>query len=59
VGDGPKQPMTPLLETSFTGVGGRVEFGKNDKGEVTHIVFRIAGGRSSGGPEGGLKSAAG
>jgi hypothetical protein len=44
VGDGPKQPITPLLETSFTGVGGRVEFGKNDKGEVTHIVFRIAEG---------------
>jgi hypothetical protein len=44
VGDGPKQPMTPLSETSFTGVGGRVEFGKNDEGEATHIVLSIAEG---------------
>jgi hypothetical protein len=44
VGDGPKQPMTPLSETSFTGVSGRVEFGKNDEGEATHIVLSIAEG---------------
>jgi hypothetical protein len=44
MGDGPKQPMTALSETTFTGVGGRVEFGKDDKGEVTHIVFKIAEG---------------
>jgi len=30
IAGGPGQPMTPLSETSFTGFGGRVEFGKND-----------------------------
>ena len=44
LGGGPKQPMTPLSETSFTGVGGRIEFGRDDRGEVTHMVFRIADG---------------
>jgi hypothetical protein len=40
----PGQPMTPLSETSFTGVGGRVEFVKNDSGEVTHMMVRVAEG---------------
>ncbi|HEV3333385.1 MAG TPA: DUF3471 domain-containing protein [Bryobacteraceae bacterium] len=43
-GDGPKAPMTPLSETTFTGVGGTVEFGKGDNGEVTHLAIRIAEG---------------
>jgi hypothetical protein len=44
VGDGPKQPMTALSETTFTGVGGIVEFGKNERGEVTYLVMKIAEG---------------
>jgi hypothetical protein len=44
LGDGPKQPMTPLSETTFTGVGGTVEFGKDDSGQVTHLKIRIAEG---------------
>ncbi|MBZ5677731.1 MAG: hypothetical protein LAP61_26090 [Acidobacteriia bacterium] len=44
MGDGPKQPMTPISETIFTGFGGRVEFGKDDKGEVTHLTIRAAEG---------------
>jgi hypothetical protein len=44
VGDGPKMPMTPLSETTFTGVGGSVEFGKGDNGEVTHLTIKIAEG---------------
>jgi len=44
IGDGPKMPMTPLSETAFTGVGGNVEFAKNDRGEVTHLTIRVAEG---------------
>ena len=44
IGGGPGQPMTPLSETSFTGFGGRVEFAKDDSGEVTHMMIRIAEG---------------
>jgi hypothetical protein len=40
----PGQPMTPLSETSFSGLGGRVEFVKNDSGEVTHMMVRVAEG---------------
>lgn len=40
----PGQPMIALSETVFTGVGGYVEFGKNDRGEVTHMVIKIAEG---------------
>lgn len=43
-GDMPKQPMTALTETMFTGVGGYVEFGRNDKGETTHMIMKIAEG---------------
>jgi hypothetical protein len=41
-GNGPKQPMTALSETMFTGVGGRVEFG-NDNGQL-FMVISIAEG---------------
>jgi hypothetical protein len=44
MGDGPKQPITPLSETTFTGFGGRIEFGGNEKGGVTHFMVRIAEG---------------
>jgi hypothetical protein len=42
--DGPKQPVTALSETTFTGFGGRIEFVKNDQGEVAYFVVRIAEG---------------
>ena len=42
--DGPKQPMTPISETTFTGFGGRLEFGKDDSGKVTHLTIKIAEG---------------
>jgi len=44
LGDGPTMPMTALSETTFTGVGGTMEFGKNDKGEVAYLTIRIAEG---------------
>jgi hypothetical protein len=44
MGDGPKERMTPLSETLFTGFGGRLEFGKNDRGDVTHFTIKIAEG---------------
>ena len=43
IGDNPKQPLTALSETTFTGFGDRVEFAKNDKGEVTYLLIRING----------------
>jgi hypothetical protein len=42
--DGPKQLLTPLSETTFTALGGRIEFAENEKGEVTHFTLRIAEG---------------
>jgi hypothetical protein len=44
MGDGPKGPLTPLSETKFAAIGAQVEFGKNEKGEVTHITFTAAEG---------------
>jgi hypothetical protein len=41
---GPELPITPLSETSFAGAGARFEFGKNESGEVTHLIFRVAEG---------------
>jgi hypothetical protein len=41
---GTERPLTPLSETSFVGGGLRIEFGKNDSGEVTHLVVRAAEG---------------
>jgi hypothetical protein len=44
IADAPGEPMTPLSEITFTGFGGYIDFGKNDKGEVTHLTIRIAEG---------------
>ena len=44
MGDSPGQAMTPISQTTFTGFGGRIEFGKDDKGEVTHFTVKIAEG---------------
>jgi len=44
MGNGPSQPMTPLSETTFTGFGGRIEFGKNANGQVSHFIIKIAEG---------------
>ena len=43
-GNGPKRPITALSETSFSGLGSQFDFGKNDKGEVTHFMMRVAEG---------------
>jgi hypothetical protein len=42
--DGPKETMIPLSEITFTGFGGYIDFGKNDKGEIAYLVVRIAEG---------------
>lgn len=42
--DGPKDPMVALSEKTFTGFGGYIDFGKNEKGETTYLVIRIAEG---------------
>jgi hypothetical protein len=39
-----KQPMIPLSDTTFSTIGGRVEFFKNDRGAVTHMVFHAVEG---------------
>ncbi len=39
-----KQPMIPLSETTFSTLGSRLEFVKDDKGLFTHAVFRIVEG---------------
>jgi hypothetical protein len=44
MGDGPRQPMVPISETTFSGFGGRIEFVKNDKGEVSYFVIKAAEG---------------
>ncbi len=44
VGDGPKEPMLALSDKTFTGFGGYIDFNRNDKGEVTQIVIRVAEG---------------
>ena len=42
---GPKQPLTPLSLTEFaTDDGALVEFFKNDKGAVTHLIAHIVEG---------------
>ncbi len=48
VGNGPKRPITPLSETSFTSAGGLVNFGKDDSGEVTYIVLEAVEGKIRG-----------
>lgn len=42
--DGPKEEMVALSEVTFTGFGGYIDFGKNEKGETTYLVIRIAEG---------------
>lgn len=44
VGGKDPQEMIPLSNTTFSAVGGRVEFVADDKGTVTHIVFRAVEG---------------
>jgi hypothetical protein len=34
--------MVALSDTHFTKSGTHFEFGKNDKGEVTHLIIRLA-----------------
>ena len=47
-GDARKTVMTPLSENTFTNTSGPIEFGKNDKGEVTHMVMRLNRGEFRG-----------
>ena len=44
VGGKDPQPMIPLSDTLFSTVGGRLEFVPDDKGQVTHAIFRIVEG---------------
>ena len=39
-----KQPMIPLSETTFSVVGGRLDFVKDDRGAVTHLIFHAVEG---------------
>ena len=34
--------MIALSEVTFTGFGGYIDLGKNDQGEVDHLVVRLA-----------------
>ena len=43
-GNAPGETMHTINESTFTGVGGRVEFGKDDSGKVTHMIVKIAEG---------------
>jgi hypothetical protein len=45
VGNGPKRPITPTSETSFTSAGGPVEFFKDDKGAVAYVVLEGVEGK--------------
>ena len=36
--------MIALSEVTFTGFGGYIDLGKNDQGEVDHLVVRLAEG---------------
>ena len=45
LGNGPKDPITPLSETSFTSGGSRIEFGKDDNGAVVYIVLEAVEGK--------------
>jgi hypothetical protein len=38
------QPMIPLSETLFSTSGGRMEFVPDEKGHITHAIFRIVEG---------------
>ena len=41
---GSAAPLTALSETNFDAFGGIIEFGKNDRGEVTHLTFHVVDG---------------
>ena len=43
-GFGAKRPLTALSATLFTSFGLRFEFGVNDKGNATYLIFHIAEG---------------
>ena len=47
-GGGAKRPMIALSETKFAQLGGYVDFGKNENGDVTYLVLQI--------PEGDLRA---
>src|SRR5688572_18756018 len=44
VGGKDPQPMIPLSNTTFSAVGGRIEFVPDAKGVVTHMIFRAVEG---------------
>jgi hypothetical protein len=44
VGGKDPQPMIPLSNTTFAAVGGRIEFVADQKGVVTHMIFRAVEG---------------
>ena len=48
VGTAPPRPLTALSETIFTSFGTHFEFGKNEKGEVTHLILIAAEGNLRG-----------
>jgi hypothetical protein len=43
-GLGAPRPLIPLSETLFTSFGLRFEFGVNDKGDATYLIFHVAEG---------------
>jgi hypothetical protein len=43
IGDNPRQPLTAISETTFTGFGDRVEFAKNGNSEVPELLIRFGG----------------
>jgi hypothetical protein len=48
VGGKDPQPTIPLSETLFSSLGGRAEFVADEKGTVTHMMFRIVEGDMKG-----------
>jgi hypothetical protein len=44
VGGKDPRPMIPLSDTTFSAVGGRLEFVMDQKGLVDHLLFRIVEG---------------
>ena len=39
-----KQTMISLSDTTFSVLGGRIEFAKDDRGAVTHLIFHAVEG---------------
>jgi hypothetical protein len=44
IGDGPKDSMAAISQSTFTGFGGYIDFVANEKGETTQLVIHIAEG---------------